>query len=454
MLLQFTVGNYRSFREKTTFSLVAEPKERGHESSLLDAQKAAGVKAVSLGVLYGANASGKSNLLQAIQTLKRLAVRGVEPDEPIPVDRFLLGGKNTIEIPPTFLEAHFVIGNEMYCYGLECDVQRIRKEWLHVGQGETPLFDRRTESNGKVFVENYDELARRSETSSERLGFIAEGTRANHPFFAQASRQNVGEIDAIRGWFLFGLNMQSEIRPPVERVSISEDKIDQLGDFLRYADTGITKVAMQIDPLELESLSDSLRRNVEQWIQTSSRLTLRIPIMGRMTSLRYDSESGEVYTSHLRAAHTNELGTETFFDWSSESDGTRRMTELWQMLFAVATGGRTIILDEMERSLHPELMRYLLQQWRKYAPPNTQLIFTTHNDNLLEDDFLRRDEVWFVSKDKTGTSRMVSEVQFKPIEGVTRQRAYLDGMYGGVPKIAERYFHHNPPDLANNEGIK
>ena len=451
MLLQFTVGNYRSFREKTTFSLVAEPNERGHENSLLDAQKAAGVKAVSLGVLYGANASGKSNLLKAISIFRRLALSGVEPDEPIPVDRFLLNGKDSIENIPTFLEAYFIIGGEVYCYGLECNVQHMHREWLRVGQAETLLFDRHTESDGRVVVSDYEELARRSETSVERLGFIAEGTRGNQPFFAQASKQKIGQIDSIRLWFLRGLYIPSASRTSTDQAALSHSNLKQIGDFLSHADIGITRVEMQKEPLELESLPSYSRRMVEQWIQKDSSLPL---VMSAYSTLHQDSDSGEVYRNRLRAAHKNESGTETFLDWSSESDGTRRMTDLWQMLFASERIGRTIIVDEMERSLHPELMRYLLEQWRKHAPPNSQLIFTTHNDNFLEDDLLRRDEVWFVSKDKTGASRMVSEVQYKPVEGVTRQRAYLDGMFGGVPNIAERYFHHNPPDSVGKEGIK
>lgn len=444
MLLQFTVGNYRSFREKTTFSLVAEPKERGHENTLRNAQNAAGVNVLSLAALYGANASGKSNLLEAIYIFQQLVTKGVAPNEPIPVDRFLLGGGSFADTEPTFMEAYFVFGNEMYCYGLECDVRHIQHEWLRVGQEETSLFERYTDASGNVTVKNYAELARLSKTKQERIELIAEGTRENQPFLTQAVEQNVIRARDIVFRIqnsLIVVTLDARDSRAAITMDNTPDSVKRLGNFLKFADTGIDKVELQYEPFDLSQLPEEQRRKIEMELLYDEDSYITFMPRNELITIKKNKETGNTVLVRLRARHTDQTGANVALDWSSESDGTRRMTELWQILFMHMNEGVTFFIDEIERSLHPELIRYILEQWRVFAPLNGQLIFTTHNDNLLEDDLLRRDEVWFVSKDKTGASNIVSETQFKSVEGVTRQRAYLDGMYGGTPRIPSRGFY-------------
>lgn len=400
---------------------------------------------VSLGVIYGANASGKSNLLRAINLLRRLVVDGVDPDSPIPVDRFLLSGTRLSDSEPTFLEIYFIKNNEMFCYGIECDVRFIWHEWLRSGKEDIPIFERRTNADGVVVVDNYDQLAERSEIKPERIQLVAEGTRPNKPFLTQANEQNVTFLRSIYSWMDASLSVRLtptvNVNNAFETRSYEGEMLENLGDFLRKADTGIERVEVQEDPLDVDQLDDHDRNRIEKWLQDDDSANLTTFIGGRRVTVKRDAATGNVYRSRLRAIHSDSNDKGTALDWANESDGTRRMAELWQMIFISPKRGLTLFIDEMERSLHPELVRFLVEQWRVTPPPNSQLIFTTHNDNFLEDDLLRRDEVWFVSKNRGGASRMVSEVQFKLVEGVTRQRAYLDGMYGGVPNISDRRFH-------------
>ncbi|MBC8139277.1 MAG: ATP-binding protein [Fibrella sp.] len=402
------------------------------------------MKVLSLGALYGANASGKSNLLKAIQTLRELVTKGVAPDELIPVDRFLLGDRSAMHRDPTFFEIHFIVSEEMYCYGLECDDRYIRREWLRYTMEDKPLFDRYMGVSGKAIIENYEELTNRSETKAERLQFVAEGTRPNQPFLTQANEQNVQGVQEIINWFRFLLEIfdpGSSLRPHMRgRLSTPMEDFDQLGIFLNRIDTGISKVETYFTDFDLDQLPAHVRHAVEGFFLRQDAFVMDVPLDGENITLSKDA-TGKIARQHIRARHSDGTNDGILLDWSNESDGTQRTTELWQMIFTGISPDRVLLIDELDRSLHPELTRALIQAWRQSAPAGNQLIFTTHNDNFLEDDLLRRDEVWFVSKDKTGASRMVSETQFKPVEGVTRQRAYLDGMYGGTPRIPSRGFY-------------
>jgi uncharacterized protein len=452
MLLQFTVGNYRSFRERVTFSLVAEPREVGHEGSLTSVRDndPTAPKALSLAALYGANASGKSNLLRAIDFLRRLVVDGTRPQDVIPVDRFLLDGQT--EIKPSFFEVHFFWQGEVFAYGLECDVNTVYKEWLRTSLEDTLLYERVTEGEQTRLIQT-QLLLNRTSISPERLQFIAEGVRTNQTFLIQAADQAPGFLRAIWVWFLTGLSLAwPDLHDDngLMELDISESRLKALGEFLLAADTGIKRVELVEEDFNLTQLQDEVRRDVESSFISGNLTHVSWFLNNERFTLKRDLVSGKVKRLRLRGIHSGKGGKDVPMDWTAESDGTRRMAELWQLIFIERGSqvrsmpgiiGRSIFVDELERSLHPELSRFLLQQWRNHPSPNTQLIFTTHNDNLLEDDLLRRDEVWFVEKDREGGSRLTSEVEYKPIPGVTRQRAYLDGMYGGTPRIMGRRFH-------------
>jgi hypothetical protein len=220
-----------------------------------------------------------------------------------------------------------------------------------------------------------------------------------------------------------------------------DSDVTALGDFLRAADTGIVKVELLDEPFDLALLSDRSRREVEASLFEDGQSHATVRVYGEPVTIKADPTTNTIRQLRLLATHRGPNGTLRQMEWSTESDGTKWLAELWQMIFMHRSTDMTLCIDEIERSLHPELMRFLIVQWRDAPRAKSQLIFSTHNDNFLEDDLLRRDEVWFVEKDVSGRTRMLSEAEFVPIDGVTRQRAYLDGMYGATPRISDRRFY-------------
>ena len=462
MLLQFTVGNYRSFRDRVTFSLMAEPQERSHSNSFVQVPFGTiYTKALSLAVLYGANASGKSNFLQAISVVQNLIAWGVRPNEPIYVEPFTLDSNTKNN--PSFFEIYFSIGNTLYSYGFECDIFTIHKEWLRTGAEDRVLFTRISEGN-IAKVEVNPELIHLSQTSSARWDFIAEGTKPNQLFLAQAVEQNVFYLSKITSWFRNNVYVHwPNSRHAASLIGLQDQStLNRLGEFLKSADTGIERLELLEEDFNLSQLPDHERRNAEFEMRNLGGAYFTVVLNGDPITLKLDIETNKVSRLRLQAVHTGTDKKGIPLDWSTESDGTRRIAELWQMIFMYnggLLGDAAIFIDEIERSLHPELVRFIIEEWRNQFTSQKslsrpgeltnlfekkiekQLIFTTHNDNFLEDDLLRRDEVWFVEKDKTGATHMTSEIEYKPAEGVTRQRAYLDGMYGGTPRIPGRRFH-------------
>lgn len=390
MLVQFTVGNFLSFREKTTFSMVASPEEPGHEDRLIAVNE--NLRLLRVAAIYGANASGKSNLLKAMAFAQQLILHGTQLGDSIPRKPFLLDP--AMQEEPSQFEFIFLIENHPICYGFTCDDNIILQEWLKNPLSEETIFERKTDGSETSIPLNLTNALFLG-TSPERLEFIREGTRSNQLFLTETAERNVSYPSEIIEWFQFHMAiMLGDIRFVEQHYQkLTHEYLERLGTFLQKADTGIQAI--------------DLFKNLA---------------------------SGTI------ALHTIHGKDSVSFPPELESEGTKRLINLW--LLAFSSFHMTLALDEIDQSLHPELFRYFIGHWLEKAEDRSQLIFTTHNDNLLEDDLLRRDEVWFVTKNREGASELASLVEYKIAPGTNVQRAYLVGMFNGTPKFGIRKFYH------------
>ncbi|WP_395090676.1 ATP/GTP-binding protein [Armatimonas sp.] len=399
MLIQFTVGNFLSFREKTTFSMVASPDEPGHQDRVVKINDNLSVLRVA--AIYGANASGKSNLLKAMAFAQRLIINGTQVGENIQNSPFLLD-QETQEKPSEF-EFVFLINNHPICYGFICDNNSILHEWLKDASSDEVIFDRKNteiKTEISITVINASFLG----SSPDRLQFIKEGTRSNQLFLTEAAERNVSYPLEIVEWFQMGISISLEaFKPPENFNRLTQNFFDTLGSFLRTADTGIKEINLFRDPI-----------------------------------------SG---AASLQAIHGKDSVS---FSPEQESEGTRRLINLWPITFTSFHTPLALSIDEIDQSLHPEIFRYFIEDWIQNSRNQSQLIFTTHNDNLLEDDLLRRDEVWLVTKNKEGASELASLVEYKIEPGTNLQKAYLHGWFNGVPRLGARRFYHTIREEGND----
>jgi uncharacterized protein len=436
MLAQFTVENFLSFKDETVFSMLAADEEP-HRNHIIKNGRGKKLSLLRAAALYGANASGKSNLIKAIAFARNLIVNGTKSGQTIGVIPFKLS-KETLTRPSRF-EFIFKQAGIVYSYGFKLDSNKIYEEWLFATQQnkEELCFKRKTSAKEKVSVQFGDFLIDKNTNGKQFLEFVAQSTRPNQLFLTEAADKNVKEIKPVFDWFntvLMILYADSENWTLERDIRGNENLTNFLTDFLQSVDTSINQVsteeisyklgspAYEIDPL----LSPSL--DLEQFGL--------LMIDNVKHSLKSEIRGDQVINHAIKTQHLSENGVTIEFDFEEESEGTQRLMNLLPALFELLNNEKVILIDELDRRLHPLLSRMFVET-ALAGKKKSQMIFTTHDTNLLDLDLLRRDEIWFVEKDKSGASHLYSLAEFKLRPDLPIQKGYLQGRFGAIPFIGD-----------------
>ena len=442
MLLQFSVENMGCFAEEAHFSMVASADESHPEQTLASS---AGQKPTILraAALYGANGHGKSKWIEALQFAQQLIVQGTRPGQPLATRPFRLS-KQHPQQPSRF---EFVIDyqDNEYSYGFVINNSMVLEEWCFARPKgrEVKLFERLTDTKQQVTVEAGAALVGRSSKQRQFIEFVAQGTRANQLFLTEAVARNVEPLRPLYQWFQEVLTIVSatgRYQPLEIRASREEDFLALMGDFLARAGTGIAKVIAVSEPFELDSLafmSDSVQQKLLDDIQKGHIVTLVDQVGATFTLCK--GEQGGVEAMRLQTIHQGVDGVEAQFDFEEESAGTQRLMEILPMLADVRAQEKVYLVDELDRKLHPLLSRFFVESYLHSGgnQPRGQLIFTTHDDNLLDLALLRRDEIWFIEKSPQGASTLYSLADLKIRPDLKVAKSYLLGRFGAVPKIVD-----------------
>ena len=423
MLIQFVVENFRSFRDKAVLSMRAPAKS----DDTTDVLRAA--------VIYGANASGKSNLVAAIRFAQLLIRKGTASKQRIPVQPFKLDPAASQR--PSRFEFIFECDTARYAYGFLVNPERVLGEWLYrSAEDEDELVYQRefeAEANRYSF-----ELGARFVTDPLRrqfYGFVHDGTRANQLFLREAEDRNAAELQPVIAWF-DGLAV---IRPD-DSFSLLGPMVEQdrgfrdaVADLLCRADTGVGSIEMRLSKLAPEE--------VEHLFESPPAL----PEIGDGVLQRVDSpaflrrnEAGDV--EYIRLVTQRVTGeTRVDFELDEESDGTLRLLNLAPVLHRWDATA-VYVIDEIDRSLHALLTRFFLREFL-VSDAGNQLICTTHDTHLLEGDLLGPEAVWFTEKDRDGASHLYSLDEFEAEQLAVlkddRQAGYLMGRFGAIPYLGD-----------------
>ncbi len=413
MLLQFTVENVLSFRDETVLSLLAAP---GVEHAPGQVIEVPGLPRPVLRVaaLYGANASGKSNLVKAIRKAVLLVLLGTPPGAPIRVSPFKLDPE--AQDKPCRFEFEIWVDDCRWSYGFACTPARVEAEWLYrdAGRGEANVFERVPGDDGEIRIEIGDAF----DIDDERRQFwkfVAEGTRPTQLFLTEASDRNVKELNAPLRFFLGLLGF---FRSTPSILADNDDIAAFAVDLLRGAGTGVEGLEV-VEP------------------KTESPDLGFVSALAGLGSVR----KIEDYGRKLRFLHAPQGNSGIFLDEEEESDGTRRLVDLAPQWFSLETEGVTVVIDELDRSLHTLLSRNLIERFLAADPATSgQLVFTTHDTNLLDLTLLPYDSIWFVEKGLSGASTLYSLGEFKPEQlaqlGNKIESGYLIGRFGGTPFLS------------------
>lgn len=424
MLLNFAVTNYRSIKERQVFSLMAV-EGLPHEDSLLRSKD--GIQILPVALLFGANASGKSNILRAFGMMRQMVLNSVRlnPDDTLDeYEPFLLDEESRNN--STELEAEFITRGEggiehHYRYGLAFSETLITEEWLYryEGDNETELFSR---DRDKVQV---------NEAEFPEGKGKEEALNSNRLFLSLIAQLNGTQSKEIIFWFAtvdFFTASQTEQYMKLTS-SMLEKKEEKLGEeislfidmalkFLSNIDIGITELSIKE---EYVALPKDLPEEIKKMLSQDGRTSLKI----QSTHNKYNRQ-GEI------------IGKEIFSIEHNESEGTQKITELLGVIFLTLWDGSLLVIDELDAKLHPLLTRAIIQLFTnpKINPHGAQLVFTTHDTNQLHLDYVRRDEIWFTEKSPVEATELYSHIEFKdfdPSMDITEQ--YVNGRYGATPRI-------------------
>lgn len=412
MLIEFRVKNFRSLRDEQVLSLVAS-KDKTHEDTHT---LATGLKAapslVRSAAIYGANAGGKSNLIKALQYMRGVVMESatvIQPGQTYAVQPFRLDAKSANQ--PTEFEVTFILDGVRYQYGFAMTAQRIVGEHLLVYKAFKPQrwFDRHFDERTGKDVYDFGPGLKGPKNLWEGA------TRPNALFLSMAVQLNSEALRLVFDWFVSGLvifNEQAQLSPQVSIQMLKQTEgRKQICDFLCAADISIA--------------------DIEVVTRKVPGQAVHFDLVAGKTEVRTE----EMEEHQLRFSHVTEQGN-AVFDLMDESNGTRNLLFLTGPVMDILHKGLTLVIDELDTSLHTLLVRELVRLFHR-PEANTggaQLIFTTHDTSLLDAPGLfRRDQVWFVEKDRDQASALVSLSEFSPRKNEALERGYLMGRYGAVP---------------------
>ncbi|WP_016949315.1 ATP/GTP-binding protein [Anabaena sp. PCC 7108] len=445
MLVQLTIENFLSFREETTFSLVGVSSDQRHADHFAVDAAGKGRSLLPISAIYGANAAGKSNLIKAIDFAKNLIVEGTRSGQIIPISPFKLGDDNK---KPSKFEFIFTYRDNLYSYGFKLNATQILEEWLYVTPAgkkrEVLYFERITSENKETKVELGASLKGRSNKNKQFLEFIEQGTRPNQLFLTETVDRNVQLVKPVFDWFKKVLTVipAEATHQGLELGMLnSKEFTDFLSNFLKFAGTGIDSIGTTEVELDFDRyLPDIPENHREEIIQNLSESGENSAVMienslGKRYLLMKNSQN-QLNLIQIRTQHHHESGHLVDFTIEEESEGTQRLINLIPALFILKENPEKVIfLDELDRRLHPLLSRQFVEGALKCKSQNnmSQLIFTTHDTNLLDLELLRRDEIWFVEKNKQGASHIYSLAEFKIRPDLEIEKGYLNGRFGAIP---------------------
>ncbi len=423
MLIEFKVQNFRSLRGEQVLSFVASPDRAHLDTHCIDT----GIKSVPrltrAAVIYGANASGKSNLIFALATMRNMVLLSMampdaaraEQHTPFRLDRATSG-------EPTQLEVTILLDGVRYQYGFSYDAQRIHDEWLVVyrkGKGQT-WFDRSW--NPKRGEYDWEPFSSYFTGTKETW---KQATRPNALFLTTAIQLNNEQMKPLWNWFSnevsilnwtgaggghgIGLTLQKLDDPAFKK---------RVLEVMRAADLHIADIEVERVP----------GHQVEFKLEP-----------GKPPELSSRDQDVPI----VKYVHQVEGGDSVAFDNRFESLGTQRLLSYIGPVLDAIENGKLLVIDEIDSSLHPMVVRFLLRLLHdpSASTHGAQLWMTTHDSSLLDTDLLRRDQFWFVEKDRQQASRLYPLTDFSPRKGEALEKAYLRARYGGVPYISRVDLH-------------
>jgi len=439
MLIRFTAENFLSFNSRIDFNMIANIEDNSFENHIVKAENENEVDLLRGTLIYGANASGKSNLIKAMAFAQNLIVKGIDSENIVFESRehFFFKLDTSCQNKPTRFEFEIKYKGVQYAYGFVFDKLGIQEEWLfEIGKLKEKKIFERVKDNPVVNIDfSYNLFKNLSEKERNRLQYEAEGSRKN--LFLYTINQKDKGIDYFKDIFDWFKDVLMIIFPQTSANLLLSLKFDAnfketLTEKIKLFDFGIEKVNTEQILFEKASdipheLKEEIIKNFEFGKKSISFLKLKNPYL-------IEDKDNKLYASKIVTQRKDSLGNLVNFDFFEESDGTRRMFDFIPLMITFEKGNKVFIIDEVERSLHSLLSKNLFDLLLNATNRSeSQIIATTHEVQLMDvKKLFRKDEIWLVEKNHQGESEFYS-LAGANLEGLDLQKGYLIGRYGAIP---------------------
>jgi uncharacterized protein len=440
MLVRFVVDNVYSFGEEREFNMLPQPRLRTLEHHKYNV---GGLDLVKLGAIYGSNGAGKSNLVKAIALLQEIVVGKTIPHK-MEKHRFRL--RNAQLHPRQLLAVQFIEAGIPLYYGLEIIDSVVTCEELYLsglGKKEDQLiFERKSDTEGKPFLRFKEKFEADPESKVLKQVILKNLMKPNQTILkllGELDSTFLPEVQTAINWFEKSLFV---ITPEMKPTALAQ-LIDENPGFKKYAegilkafDLGITgihieKQAVKEDPTNsrvFEELAQEIEDSPKKMIATLSRES------GYVVLKR---EGDHIVSKQVKLRHASNQEEDQFFELGEESDGTNRLLDFIPLLADLIWNRKVIVIDEIERSLHPNMIKEIVTKFSMDKSSQGQLVFTTHESGLLDQGILRQDEIWFAEKDERGYTELYPLSDYKEHNTIDIRKGYLQGRYGSVPFLGD-----------------
>jgi len=444
MLLTFKFSNFLSFRDEVQFSCLAT-RERQHNDHVYG-QEGLDIKVLPTAAIWGANGSGKSNLYYALRFARRFILRGKSrPEDAIDAEPFRLDAGN-VGKASTFVFEILSDGHVLrYSFAVTRD-HVVSESLQELRRGKTTTIFSRALNRANETDWNTGFFAK-LEIPKEDKDFIEFKTRdvlPNQLFLTELRGKKVPMIDHAADWFrkkLVLIDPNSAFKQIEFTLKTAEEFRRYSTECLARTGTGISELTNEIVSLEAANLPQEMKVEARKIIDSSKKdstmALVRSPEGHRYFIFR---ENDELRAMQLITYHVDSDGKPVRFEMPDESEGTQRLIDLLPAFYELSDpqSEKVFFVDELDRSLHTHLTRSLIEGFLKSRETSSQgqLLLTTHDGLLMDQDLFRRDEIWFIDKDKAGASSLMSLSDFKGVRyDKDIRKSYLQGRYGGIPEI-------------------
>lgn len=427
-----------SFRDAVEFNTFPSSKSHSHEWHKV---KCGHVTALRMSAIYGANGAGKSNLLKCMDLLKEMVCSEKLGDVFMPADLYFKldnDGKNK----PSELAVEFYAGGEVFYYHLVFNQEKIFEEELLLSykNEDVPIF-RRKDNDVILAVESDSEKDKEEflRVFADAMRRIIRPDMLVLSFFGQYYPDEFPVVKVAYEWI-----RTLQVVLPAKRIGYLPHMLDEDSDFAGYVNnllpelnTGISRLIVK---KEIIADSDAEGNPGLSMAIKAAKEQPGEPQMYKKTIFNDISnivvEDGIIYLKTLVGLHKNADGSEVEISIDMESDGTRRLIEYMPLLLSVAKDDNVFIIDEIERSIHPIMIKTLMKKISENKEAKGQIIFTTHESCLLDQSIFRPDEIWFVQKDIDQSTRIYPLSDFNIHKTANIENGYLNGRYGGIPFLS------------------